>query len=193
MNPANTGSFNNTATGRLKPKAPSGYKAFQQYTPEQMDLFQNAFNFVGKDSYLNRLASGDEDIFNQIEAPALRQFSGLQGNIASRFSKMGMGARRSSGFQNTINNEASNFALQLQSQRQGLQQQAIQELMGLSNQLLGQRPYGLVEKQNKPSFWQSLVGGVAPVAGSAIGGYFGGPAGAQLGGQLGSSFGQAFM
>lgn len=193
MNPANTGSFSNTSTGRLKPKAPSGYKAFQQYTPEQMDLFQNAFNFVGKDSYLNRLASGDEEIFNQIEAPALRQFSGLQGNIASRFSGMGMGARKSSGFQNTMNQAASDFALQLQAQRQGLQQQAIQELMGLSNQLLSQRPYGLVEKKNKPSFWQSVVGGVAPAAGAGIGGYFGGPEGAQMGYNAGSAFSQAFM
>ena len=53
-----------------------------------------------------------------MEAPALKQFSGLQGNLASRFSGMGSGARRSSGFQNTSNQAASDFAQQLQANKQ---------------------------------------------------------------------------
>lgn len=195
MNPYqnSTGNVGNTATGRQKMKAPSGYKTYQQYTPEQMDLFQNAFNFVGPDSYLSRLAGGDQSIFDQIEQPALQQFQGMQGQIASKFSGMGMGARKSSGFQNTMNQATTDFASQLQSQRQSLQQQAIKDLMGMSNQLLGQRPYGLVEKQNKPSFWQTLLGGAAPMAGAAAGGFYGGPQGAQMGYNAGQAFGQAFM
>src|ERR1700758_2426047 len=144
MNPntSSTGNF-----GSMKEKIPSGYKKgmLQQFTPEQMQLFQQMFGHVGPESYLSKLAGGDQSTFGDIEAPALRQFNELQGNIASRFSNMGgggsqraLGARRSSGFQNTINSAASNFAQDLQSQRQGLQRQALMDLMGISNSLLGQ-------------------------------------------------------
>jgi len=96
-----------------------------------------------------------------MEAPALRQFSGLQSNLASRFSGMGgLGARRSSGFQNTMNSAASNFAQELQANRQNLQRQALQDLMGFSNSLLGQRPQEnvLVEK-SLPWWQQGLIAG----------------------------------
>ena len=124
-------------------KIPKGYQQgqLQQFTPEMMQLFSRMFGHVGEGSYLDRLASGDESLFAEMEAPALRQFSGVQGNIASRFSGMGQGARHSSGFQNTMNSASSDFAQDLQSKRQGLQRQAIMDLSGLSNSLLNQRPY----------------------------------------------------
>lgn len=150
-------------------KVPSGYKAgrIQNFTPEQMQLFQSLFSNVSPESYLSKLAGGDEDTFNQIEAPAMRQFSSLQGNLASRFSGMGSGARRSSGFQNTMNQATSDFAQDLMSRRQALQQNAINDLMGLGNQLLGQRPYetNLVPKQKK--WWQELLTGGASSLASA--------------------------
>ncbi len=160
-----------TATGfkQFKEKVPKGYKAgaLQQFTPEQMQLFQQLFSNVGPESYLSRLAGGDQSMFGEIEAPALKQFSELQGNLASRFSGMGMGARRSSGFQNASNSAAMDFASQLQSQRQGLQRQAIQDLMGISNQLLSQRPYErfLTKKQEKTPFWKQMLGLISPVGG----------------------------
>ena len=178
-------------------KLGGGYKQgqMQQFTPEQMQLFQSLFSQVGPDSFTSRLAGGDQDIFNQIEQPAMRQFGELQGGLASRFSGMGsMGARRSSGFQNTMNQAGSNFAQDLQSQRQSLQRQAIQDLMGMSQSLLGQKPYEnfAIAPQQKQSFLSRLLGGAAPMAG-ALGGFaLGGPSGAMMGGQLGNSFGQAF-
>jgi hypothetical protein len=180
-------------TGLIGNKTPSGYKSgqFAQFTPEQMQLFQQLFSNVSPESFTSRLAGGDESIFNEIEAPALRQFSGLQGNLASRFSGMGTGARRSSGFQNAAGQQASDFALQLQSQRQGLQRQAIMDLMGLSENLLSQRPYEqfLVPKQKKSSGFGGAIG--AGLGG--IGGFFaGGPAGALQGAQLGYGIGSAF-
>jgi hypothetical protein len=132
----------------------------QQFTPEQMNLFQSLFSHLGPDSFLSKLAGGDEETFNQIEAPALQQFSGIQGNIASRFSGMGSGARKSSGFQNTQNQAASDFAQQLQSQRTGLQSQAIKDLLGMSNELLGQRPYDTGLQQKPASFWEQVFGGL---------------------------------
>jgi len=149
---------------------PRGYEQVQNYTPEQMQLFQQMFGNLGPDSFLSKLAGGDEATFNQIEAPALRQFSGLQGNLASKFSGMGqLGGRHSSGFKNTLNQASSDFAQQLQSQRSGLQQQALRDLHSMSNDLLQQQPYSLMEKQ-KP-FWQQLLGatagGIGQIAGNA--------------------------
>lgn len=176
--------------GGMKEKIPSGYKkgSLRQFTPEQMQLFQQMFSNVGPDSYLSRLAGGDQGIFDEMEAPALRQFSGLQGNIASRFSGMGTGGRKSSGFQNTMNTASSDFAQDLQSKRQGLQQQAIKDLMGLSSDLLGQRPYDqfLAPKQEKKSGWGGLIGaGLGGLGGFALGG----PAGALTGASMGYGIG----
>lgn len=158
-----------TATGNMREKIPSGYKkgVLQNFDPNQMQLYQQLFQNVAPDSYLSKLAGGDESLFNEIEAPALRQFSGLQGNLASRFSGMGMGGRHSSGFQNTANQAASDFAQDLQSRRQGLMRQAIQDLMGISNDLLGQRPYEqfLTKKTHKQPFWKQLLGIVSPIGG----------------------------
>jgi hypothetical protein len=171
------------------------------FSPEQMDLFQHLFSHAGPESYLSRLAGGDESLFGEIEAPALRQFSGLQGNIASRFSQGGgspggrqeaLGSRRSSGFQNTLGGAASDFALQLQSQRQGLQRQAIMDLMGLSSNLLGQKPYDtFVEepRQRQSSGWGGFLGGAL----GGIGGLLtGGPAGIVPGAKLGYNAGSFF-
>jgi hypothetical protein len=155
-------------------------------TPQQMKLLSQGMENVNPQSYLSQLASGDEELFNQMEAPALRQFSGLQGNMASRFSGMGMGGRRSSGFQNSMGAAASDFAQQLQGNRQNLQRQAIQDLHGMSQDLLNQRPYNtrLEERRPKQSFWQKA----APWAGAAVGGLAGGPSGALAGYQVGNSF-----
>ncbi len=182
-------------TGKVGNQIPSGYKAgqLQQFSPEQMQLFKQLFSNLEPGSYLSRLAGGEEGIFDEIEAPALRQFGAMQGNLASRFSGMGgqgsLSSRNSSGFQNASNQAAMDFAQQLQGQRQSLQQKAILELMGLGNQLLGQRPYEsfLVEKQQKkPSAWNSILGGLGAAIPGAIGGLIGGPPGAVAGAALGS-------
>jgi hypothetical protein len=175
-------------------KIPHGYKAaqLQQFTPEQMQLFQQMFGQVSPDSYLSKLAGGDQSFFGEIEAPALRQFSELQGGIASRFSGAGLGARRSSGFQNAQTSAASDFAQQLQSNRQSLTRQAQQDLMNMSNQLLNQRPYErmLYEKPEKQS---SGWGGIAGAALGGLGGFaLGGPAGAMSGAQFGYGVGSGF-
>lgn len=183
------------ASGMAGNKIPKGSQLgqIQQFTPEQMNLFQSMFGHVGPDSYLSRLAAGDSSLFEQMEQPALRQFSGLQGNLASRFSGMGgLGARKSSGFGNTMNQYASDFAQDLQSRRMQLQRQALQDLFGLSNSLLGQRPYEQFLMEKPTSFWEKLLGGALPIAGGLIGGSLGGVPGAKIGGQIGSSAGQAF-
>jgi len=173
---------------------PKGYKAgqLQQFTPEQMQLFQNLFGFLGPDSYLSRLAGGDQEAFEQMEAPAHRQFQEQLGGLASRFSGFGggaMSARRGSGFQNASTQAAQDFASRLASQRHDLTRQALSDLMGYSNMLLGQSPYEkfLIQKPEKEkSPWGSIAGGLL----GGIGGAFvGNPvAGAQFGSAVGSAF-----
>jgi len=154
---------------------PEGYSkgSLQQFTPEQMQLFQRLFSQISPDSYTSKLAQGDEDTFNQIEAPALRQHNELLGGLASRFSGMGgLGARKSSGFQNTATAASSNFAQQLQSNRQQLQRQALQDLMGISNSLLGQRPkenFLAKDPQKENSFLEQLLLGLSGGVGQGIG------------------------
>lgn len=172
-----------TNTGFMKENVPSGYSkgSLQNFSPEQMQLFQSLFSHLQPGSYLSKLAGGDQSQFGEIEAPALRQFNELQGNIASRFSGMGLGARKSSGFQNTMSAASSNFAQQLKSQRQELQRQALQDLLGMSGSLLQQRPYEqfLVKKQNP---WADIAGKFAGAIPGALAGYMtGGPLGAGLG------------
>ena len=174
-----TGSnFVNTMTPSLqRGKSKGGLTPFsmQQFTPEQMQLFGQMFGHLGSDSFLSKLASGDQSQFEQLEAPALRQFGELQGNLASRFSAPGTGARRSSGFQNTMNQASSSFAQDLQSQRMGLQRQALQDLMGMSNTLLQQKPYDQFVSEKPMPFWKRLMAGLAgpAVQGAITGGTYG--------------------
>ena len=168
---------------------PSGYKKtrIQNYTPEQMKLHESQFQNLGPDSYLSKLAGGDQSFFDEMEAPAHRQFNELQGGIASRFSGQGIGGRKNSGFQNTQNQAASNFAQDLQSKRLDLRNQAIRDLMGMSNTLLGQQPYenGL-QKKDEGFDWGGAIGGAV----GGVGGFFaGGPMGAMTGAQLGYGIG----
>jgi len=179
-----TGNYN---TSGWNEQIPEGYETtrIQKFTPQQMQQHEQMFQYAAPDSYLSRLAGGDQSMFKEVEAPALRQFNELQGNMASRFSGMGSGARRSSGFQNAGNQAASNFAQQLQSNRQGLQRQALTDLRGLSGELLSANPYE-VGLQDKPQGfdWGSAIGAVG---GGIAGFYAGGPSGAMTGAQMGSS------
>lgn len=154
-------------------KVPSGYKKGfqQQFSPEQMDLFQQMFGQLGPQSYLNRLAGGDQSAFDESEAPALRQFQQLQGQLGSRFSGMGMGAQKSSGFQNSAGQLSSDFAQDLASKRMEYRRQAINDLMGFSNQLLGQRPYEQFLTEKGPSGMDKAFNYLSPLVGAGVGGF----------------------
>jgi hypothetical protein len=173
-------------------KGPSGLRGYNtpNYTPEQLQLYQSLFKHVAPDSYLSRLAGGDESAVRDMQAPAWRDFNQAQGQLASRFTGFGgqgsLSARGGSGFKNTVNQQSVDFATQLQAQRHQLQQNAIRELMGLSGDLLGQRPYdsNLYQKQPRQGGFGGLIGGAL----GGLGGFFaGGPAGALQGAQLGYS------
>ncbi len=169
--------------GKAQGLSGTGYKQVTTPTlsPAQMQLFQQ---LMGGSSggiqsgvkSLSGLASGDQSQFAQLEAPALRQFGELQGNLASRFSGMGSGARKSSGFQNSANAAGVDLAEKLQGQRMGLQQNAISQLLGLGQQLLGTplHEHSFVPKKKK--FWESFLGGASgglgQIAGMGLGSKF---------------------
>jgi hypothetical protein len=143
---------------------------------------------------LSGLASGRPESFEAMERPAFRQFAGLQGSLASRFSGMGSGARQSSGFQNTMGEAGVDLAERLAGNRQNLQQNALKQLLGLSESLLGQSTFDsfLTPIQKKKKLWQKLLGPGISLAGGVGGAFLGGPVGAKIGSQIGSGLGQAF-
>lgn len=142
---------------------------------------------------LSGIAGGDMSSLAPLEQQAFKDFGGLQGSIASRFSGQGSGARRSSGFQNYMGEQASDLASQLAGQRLSFQQSAQKSLMDLFNQIMGQDEFDtfLTQKQKKTPLWKSLVGGALPLAGAGLGAAFGGPMGMAMGSQLGSGLGGA--
>lgn len=114
---------------------------------------------VGGLDLASRLAAGDISTFKEREAPALRQFQEqILPSIANRFSSQG--ALKSSGFQNAAAAQGANLAENLQSQRQNIQRQALQDLLGLSENLLGQRPdiYGLQKVEKGPNIGEIIAG-----------------------------------
>jgi len=160
------------SSGNNLGKAPKGYSKVSNFTPEMQNLFQSLFGQLGEGSYLSKLAAGDQGLFDEMERPALQQFSGQLGNLASRFSGMGLGSRKSSGFQNTATQASSDFAQSLQSKRQGLQQQAIRDLLGMGNQLLGQKPFSYLE--NEKPWWQEFGSALSGGLGQGLGMFAGG-------------------
>ena len=177
---------------------PKGYKSgqIQQFTPEMMDLFHRMFGHLSPDSDLARLASGDQSMFEQMEAPAWRQFQEAQGQLGSRFSQLApgaMSAQRGSGFQNAAGQLSSDFAMQLASKRQELQRQALMDMFGLSNSLLSQRPYDRFLEEKPQQQQSSAWGGLLGTGLGAAGGFFaGGPMGALYGANIGYKAGSAF-
>jgi len=177
-----------------KENVPKGYEQFaiNNYTPEQEKVFSQSAGLLDPNSQTARLAAGDQSMFGEMEAPALRQFNELSGGIASKFSGAGMGARKSSGFQNTMSSASQDFASQLQSKRLELRNNAIKDMMGMSEQFLGFRPQekGLIQKPPKEKTqWGSMIG---TGLGAVVGGVYGGPAGAQAGAAIGGAGGSLF-
>lgn len=147
-------------------------KNIPQFTPQQMDLFQRLLAAIGPGAeqglgFLSQLAGGDEDIFSQLEAPAYSALERGLGQTASRFSQFG--AQDSSAFQNALAGQSGQLAESLGAQRVGLQQQAIERLLGSTQDLLGQRPNQQFLKQRRPGFGSFLGSAAGSLVGQAPG------------------------
>lgn len=143
-------------TGISAPKANiSGYKLrnVPNYTPQQMQLFSQLLgglqgSGIGKGlENLQGLAGGEEEGFDQLEAPAYSAFQKGIGQLGSQFA--GLGALNSSGFQNAAAGQARQLGENLGAQRMGIQQNALERLLGLSDTLLGKKPFdSFLEKKS---------------------------------------------
>ena len=164
------------------------------FSPKQMKLFRQLLGGVNQGGglqsglgRLNRLAGGSQEEMAAQEAPAYADFQKSLGQIGSRFA--GFGAQGSSAFQNATSGAAQSLAENLQQQRMGIQDSALERLLGLSSNLLGQRPYDtLYDKQDEGFDWGGLLGAL----GGGIASSFGGPFLGGLGGMAGKSLGNKF-
>lgn len=167
--------------GRLDAELiPKGYEKFKtkQYEPEQLDIWKQIYKNLGRESYLQRLAGGDEELFEEMEEPAWRKFSEAQGQIGSRYSQLApgaMSAQRGSGFKQRQGALGREFAENLTARRQELKSKAMEDLMKFSEMFLQQKPFerGLAAKPKKEGFdWgqvaSSAIQGAATVAGAAL-------------------------
>lgn len=197
--------MNPGATGGPPPRTKiPGYKQYQvqNYSPGQLSLHEQIINSLlpgiqGSGDYLSKLASGDESMFDQLEAPAFANFEKLLGQIGTRFSDLG--GRDSSYFENAVSGAGGELAQNLQSQRMSIRNQAIQSLLEQSGLALDRRPYEnhfFPKEKKQGTDWGSVgqLGGT--ILGGLGGAYLGGPAGAatgaQFGGQAGKTIGGAF-
>lgn len=133
------------AYDKKEDRMPEGYSPYsiRQYTPEQANLFNKLFRYVRPGSFTSRLAHGRRSAFHEMEEPAMEQYGDLLSGMGARFGQSGMAAK-SAPFRSGA---ASDFLDRLKSSRHAYRQQALQDLMGMSSELLKQRPYerGLVE------------------------------------------------
>lgn len=149
--------------------------------PQQMEMFRQ-FGMGSNENISKMLqqlgglaGGGDEETWRQLEAPALRQFGELQGGLASRFSGMGTGARKSSGFQNTMGGAAADLSERLQGQRLGYQRDAQDRLMELYNSLMGEDMFETSLIPKKKKWWETGLEGLSGIGGNAagtLGGYY---------------------
>ena len=141
---------------------PEQTQQFSSLNGGQNDLLQKLLSMLGGGPLQNAiqsqnsLLSNDPEAFKAFERPAMRQFNEeILPSLAEGFG--GLGATSSSGAQQTFARAGERLAENLQAQRSGLQQNAVQNLMGF----LGQ---GLSPTQStaiRPGT-SGFLGGLAP-------------------------------
>lgn len=134
-------------------------------TPEQKSLFQGLFKALGMGGqdalgFLQKILSGDEQFFNQLEAPAYQNLEKAQAQTANRFSQVG--AQGSSAFQNALAGQSGQLASDLQSQRNQLMMGASKSLLDQSNNLLNIKPFENVLQKNDQVDWGELIAKAGP-------------------------------
>jgi len=159
-----------------------GYKTkmLPTMSPEQRGLYDQLYGSVRPAlgpavNQLAQTAQGSPQQFEALEAPAMRQFKEqLIPRLAEQQTSRGGG--RSSGFLNRLEQASGRFAQDLQSQRMGLQQNALAQLLGLGQNLMStqtQQPYF---QQRRSSLFKEGLGrfaGQLPGLGLGLASLFG--------------------
>lgn len=153
----------------------------------QQDITQSQPYQQGND-FFNSMFN-DPEFFNKFEAPALRQFEEMGGELGNRFASMGSGgATGSTGFRNMLGREAQNLSTNLAAQRGQMQQNAVPQMLGYAQQPVSNyqtmMQQALQPTQNvyQPAS-SGLVGGILPGISSGFGQGYGQKWGQQFAGQ----------
>ncbi len=170
-------------SGRAGGAAPqaniSGYnlKSTPQFTPGMMKIFEQLLGSLGGGGgltggvdYLSQIAGGEEGAFAEAEAPAYSAFNKFAGQLGSRYSQLG--ARDSSSFQQALSGGAGQLAENLGAGRMGMRNKAIESLLALSQNLMGQKPYDTFAE--KPRGALDVGGDIADILGKLLPLFMGG-------------------
>jgi len=156
---------------------PGRIEALPSISPEQMQLLgqlvQGLQPALGSGlQNLQELLSGSPEAYARYEAPMMRQFheQTIPG-IAERFT--GQGAQHSSAFAQQLGSAGAGLSEALGAQRGQLQQQAMQQLMGLLGQGM-QSPFQYQAIPGAEGGLSKLMGGIGSGIGSGLGGGMGG-------------------
>lgn len=110
--------------------------------------------------HLSQMASGDPSAFAGQEAQAMNFFNNkLAPSMSQQFAHQGM--LGSSAFQGSLASAGQDLSQNMYNQRQDLQRQSIQDLLGLSTSLATtpMEEYGVMAKPKKDKFnWGKLIG-----------------------------------
>ena len=149
------------------------------------DITQNPTYQAGNE-WLQSMFS-DPDFFKSFEAPMQRQFEEQTvPDLANRFASMGSGgATGSTGFRNQLGREGSNLQTNMAALRGQMQQNAIPQMLGYSNQpfqnMMSMYGQALGSPMNN-AYQPASMGGFGAMAGPLAGGaaqYWGGQYGQQ--------------
>jgi hypothetical protein len=145
----------------------SGYRVKQIPTmgPQQKGLYDELYGSIRPAlgpaaNQLSQIASGSPEAFQQLEAPAFRQFrEQLLPQLAQQQTTR-HGRGRSSGYLNRLEGATSNFAQDLQAQRMGLQQNAMSQLFGMGQNLMNTQTQQPFLQQKTSSRLLEALGGL---------------------------------
>ena len=155
-------------------------KKFDQYTPQQSNLFGDFIQQLmsgsggvgGTQDLIKRLQdmlNPDSQYYKDIEEQQLGEFNEQTlPRLAEQFAGGAQGgALSSSGFGQAIGGAARGFKRDLQSQKSNMMMQAIQQLLGQNQQALSAQPFGYTQTQ-------ASTGLVPQLANTALKAYMGG-------------------
>jgi hypothetical protein len=176
------------------PGIPQGFDLTKipNMSPEMMNLLNGLISSLGGGpqaglQHLQKLASGNEDVFKQIEAPAYQALQQQQAQTANRFS--GVGGQDSSAFANALAGQTGQLAQNLASQRNQLMTGAIDKLMSYSQNVLSQKPYEYGLQEQPSTDWESIIKTFGPLILDLIASSQGAPPGvATAATQIGSGY-----
>ena len=140
-------------------------KKFDTMSPEQKQIFGQLMQLLSggglQDSLqlLQGMLNPESDVYKNMEAPYLNQFNEqILPGIAERFA--GSGALSSSGFGQALGGAGAQLQANLANLREQGRQNALQNILGLTQTGISTPTQGYIQKQASPGFLSQAASGV---------------------------------